>query len=318
MQKLIFFLLISVVLLSNSCISGAIADAQNEQHMSDRTFTAEEMKKLKSTKTVFFIRENDKKLRDEFEVNIKDAWTLTPIELAPYSEADNYLKREGYSYFFIEGRSTTSKYGTNTHIYLTLKIPAYEYDKKGRVSKDNSIHYCRIELYPAFETVSVLMKSKPDEALRKLYTDSDIRNWSPAVLGLYLKDVQKQLEKSKREYLFASVSNEKMLAKLKKDTLYIPDYCLIKFGKFTGDESKRVEAKELMEDYKYKYKIVTVQELNDRLNHDELETHVLDYVKSSTEKLVRVYSSKSGKIYQRYRPISYNLKSGDLGDIFDK
>jgi hypothetical protein len=117
----------------------------------------------------------------------------------------------------------------------------------------------------------------------------------------------------------AKIYNEQELNKLKTSTLYVPDYVLVKFNMFTGDESKQHKEEDLFEDYKLKYQVLSTKKLNDNILSDPAGFYYLLYVKSSTDKFVSVVNSKTGEIiYSEYTGVKYNLKPGDLKDLYQK
>ena len=134
------------------------------------------------------------------------------------------------------------------------------------------------------------------------------------MLKLYLKEVQTDLEQSKRSFLFESVKNEAKIQKLKNDTLFVPSYVLTKFNKFNGRENKSHESSELFKGYPYPYQIIDPDELSRKVVDEEIE-YVFDYVKSSTDNFIRVFSLSGGMIYQSYKAVSYNLKSKNINKI---
>jgi hypothetical protein len=88
---------------------------------------------------------------------------------------------------------------------------------------------------------------------------------------------------------------------------------------FTGDESKQHKEEDLFEDYKLKYQLVSTKKLNDNIVNDPSGFYYLLYVKSSTDKFVSVINSRTGEIiYSDYTPVKYNLKPGDLKDLYKK
>ena len=91
---------------------------------------------------------------------------------------------------------------------------------------------------------------------------------------------------------------------------------LFKFNKFTGDESKKHEEKDIFEDYTLKYKLLPMKELSDKILTDKTPFYYMVYIKSSTDKFVTVYNAATSEIiYSVYTTTSYNLKSSDLKDL---
>lgn len=104
------------------------------------------------------------------------------------------------------------------------------------------------------------------------------------------------------------------MSKLSHDTLFVPDYVLVKFNMFNGDESQRHAVDELFKDYPYPYEILHPDLLSERIAAGQVR-YVFDYVKSSSDNYIRIYELSKGKIYQEYKSISYNLSSKDLKKI---
>jgi hypothetical protein len=233
----------------------------------------------------------------------------------------DYLEEEGYSYWYISisNKQVRSKEGQDyelTQLFLTLVLPKTGTDDEGR-QVDESIYFCRIELFPDFSTMeSAALAAKYDNFNHRLYKESTIRNWTPGMLMVYLQDVQASLNESMRRGLFKGFDNEEALARLKKDTLFVPKYVLQKFDKLSGNENRKQRAKELFKKYRYPYKVLSPEALSAKLATASKETFFLDYVKSSTDKFTSIYSTTDGLVYKKFKPISYNLKDEDISAIF--
>jgi hypothetical protein len=119
----------------------------------------------------------------------------------------------------------------------------------------------------------------------------------------------------RRRWLYEDFEDDAALAKLKIATLYVPDNVLVKFDKFSGDESQRHDPKELLADYPYPHRLVSAPELEQILASAKGPTYVFDYVKGSTDKFVTIFERQSGMVYRHYSSVSYNLDSDDF-DVF--
>ncbi len=212
---------------------------------------------------------------------------------------------------------------SNTHLYLELWTcdPNFftrrDQSKKKKVVFDNldKIRVARIELFTDFKTLA-----DPDNLYQVEYDgDGHIRNWGPGILKNYIQTLTSFLNKTEARKLYDEILNPAEIKNLKKETLFVPDYTLYKFNKFNGDESKRHDEKELFSDYKYNYKLLTTDELNQNILKGDGAFYYLIYIKSSTDKFLSVINSNTGEIiYSKYSPVSYNIKSGDLKDLYDK
>ncbi len=113
----------------------------------------------------------------------------------------------------------------------------------------------------------------------------------------------------------SDVKNSTEIAKLRKDTLYIPDYVLINFNSLSGSEVKRFTEEEVLGKYSYKCKILPAEDISNLILTNSID-YVLVYTKYILRKFVTVYNVKSGEIiYLKFKNISYDFKDDDLHDI---
>lgn len=297
------------------------------ENFGERIFTNEEMEHLKNTTTLFLLRMEDLDRKSEFEKAIRSGWDFTEIKVIGHEELGNY-KGKSYSYFFLEGynKSYNSEFMDQPgqtynapQLYLTLKSSMSKVNKEGK-SFRKEINYCRIELFPdtktAFIVTNLASKDLTPYCPVMLYTRGIIRNWTPGMMTVYLKDVQANLEKSKRAFLQVSIKEDDVIENLKNHTLYVPKYALTKCDKYTGDENKMHSTNSLFKRYTHDYEIVEAEELSRKIEAGQVD-YVLDYVRSSGTKYVRIFSLSHGKIYQECKVPSYNLKPKDLGSILN-
>jgi hypothetical protein len=290
----------------------------------------DQIAKIKSGTTYVTKKDPASPVSKEYMDAIKQAWTISKIEFIKYADVEQHLSPEN-SFLIISGveKNTTMMHTganglptrgvsyTNVHIYLQLWVCEEKYftrKKKKELSSSDQVEIARIELYPDFKTMS-----NPDNIYNSDYDGGGhIRNWGPGILKNYIQHLMVLLNDGKEKGLFKGLSTDE-LNKLKKETLFIPDYVLIKENKFTGDESGKYEEKEMCEDYKYKYKMLSAKELSDKIMKETTPFYYLIYVKSSTDKFVNVINSQTGEvIYADYVPVSYNFKSGDLKSLYKK
>lgn len=314
------------VLLFNACSFSKLAentksgktDPSDSKNLSERIFSSAEIDALKKTTTLFLLKKEDNK--EEFEKIINSVWDFNAIRVIHHDEIDA-LDAGNYSTFVIEGYNTnvqnyvndvpTISYD-NGHLFLTLKHTTEYTNSKGTI-RERSTNFSRTELFTDFATMNRMSMSIG--VLDEVYMEGKLRNWTPGMIKLYLTDVQDKLKQSKREFLFETVRIAKEIEKLKKDTLFVPDYVLWIYNKKNGKEDARHDVDKLFEKYPYPYKLIPSDELSQKITSGQIE-YVFDYVKSSTDNFCRVWSVSKGKIYQKYRPISYNLKPNDLEKIF--
>jgi hypothetical protein len=254
----------------------------------------------------------------------RNAWQVSKLEFIKPDETDKKLD-ESSSFLSFNGEETTSQFvsqnikdGTtkkgssfsNTHLYL-------EYWKWGQVKKKNSIGLYKITMarvhlftdFPTYKNPELMFTADYDGG-------NHIRNWGIGILKNYVQLLSKQLNGTEDRRLNASEMDEKALAKLKRDTLFVPDYVLIAFNKFTGNETKKHDEKDVFEDYPFKYKLLSSEELNKKIMDSEKPFLYFIYVKSSTDKFISVVNAQTGAlIYTKYKAGSYNISSKDFRNI---
>lgn len=276
-------------------------------------FETADLEKLRETKTLFLYRDSDEDDLELFKSSLREAWDYTELEFASYKEFSSNTYDEDYSFFTIGGlhKTKTSSSGMvteNTYFYLTLWM-LVDGEKKS---------FCRIELYPTFPTyqkASMYASRNKEKMMKSLYGESILHNWNIFSLKNALQFVNNKLEKSTEHWVFNSEVYAD-LSVLTKETLYIPDYTLIKFSPMTGDESRTHSAKKLMKNYPYNYEIVSVDELTDMIATTHQPFYYLSYIKSSTDKFISIVNSETGEVlYSNYSPVSYNIKSKDIKAI---
>lgn len=304
-------------------------DKKEKKIINERVFTEIEINELINSTTVFFLRKEDMVKKDLFEEAVKSVWDFTEIKVDYYGNFNKY-QDGNHSFFYISGYNThvqsdnTNRFGVQQesisfdkpHLFLTLQLPKSGVDKKGN-EIDKSLNFCRIELFGGPKTMKHVITHQGYGAIEAIYNGSLINNWSPGMLQVYLKEVQKELKNSRREYLFENFQNPVELKRLSDKTLYIPFYILIKANtvKIQGEENEIHVPDELFQFYPYKFQIISTGEISNKLLQEE-EVFVLDYVNSSSDKFIRIFSNKKGKIYQKYAGNSYNLKPKDFKKIF--
>jgi len=275
-------------------------------------FSEEAINKLKASKTVFIYRDSDN--IEELENAIKEVWNFTEISFQPFSKMKGIKLDDNISIFSIEGLNTHVEFGNhgmsydNTHIYLSLWM--LKENKKGKKVRES---YCRIELHPSGIDYYNILTVRKEDALEYIYEEGQLKNWTAGFLKNYLKYVNDALTKKSERWLFLSDETNPELKNLKTDTLYIPEYTLTKFNKFTGDESKKLDEEELFKPYNFNYKIINTADLSKKIIESKEPFYYMVYIKSSTDKYINIYNSKSGTlIYRKYSPVSYNMKDKDF------
>ena len=207
---------------------------------------------------------------------------------------------------------------TSSFLYLALWDCNENYFKKKHAAEpsDKDIKYiAKIILYPDYQTLVA-----PDSIYNYNYDwGGHIRNWGPGMLKNYIQSLVSYINSGKtNEVEKDEIDNKTELANLTSGTLYIPDYTMIEYNPPDGNETLRHTESELLGSYTYSYKIITTQELNDKILNSNQPFYYLRYVKDCANKIVQVVNAQTGEvIYSDYTKISYNIKSKDIKAISD-
>lgn len=265
---------------------------------------------------------------------IKKNWTISKIVFIRHTEVEKYLSPEN-SFLTVGGIETTSTFTkttssgtqykgssyTNTHRYLELWTCNEKYFKNkekynnSEFGSRDKIQVARIELY-----TDLSVSSNPDEIFESDFNGKGhVRNWGSGIMKNYIQSLMIFLNKNENHSLYSNITNVDELKNLKDQVLYIPDYILKKFNKFSGYETKSHNESKLFKKYKYKYDVISSKELNKKIIEDKTGFYYLLYVKSSTEKYITVINSLTGEmVYSTYSPMSYNVKSDDFDRLYKK
>lgn len=287
--------------------------------------------KIKSGTTYIAMKDPSSDKVKEYVDAFKSNWTISKLEFIKYTEIEKFISPEN-SFLTIGGYKTSNQFlkqyengrqdginYSNTHLYLELWTCDEKFFKSKKEKKEfgnsDKIQVARIELFTDFETLS-----DPDKLFQSDYDgNGHIRNWGPGILKNYIQSLMSYLNKSERRSLYSEIFNEKEINNLKKEVLYVPEYVLIIFNQFTGDETKKYDEKNLFKHYKLKYKLISTDELNKNIIADKTGFYYLIYIKSSTDKYISIINSLTGEIiYSVYSPASYNIKPRDLKKIYKK
>jgi hypothetical protein len=290
-----------------------------------------EIDKIIQGKTYILMKDPESEIAKEYIKVFWDYWTISKIEFIKYSDFEKYLNPND-SYFMIGGYVTNTSFATLftkeqsnkhidntiTHLYLQLFTCNKKYfqAKDKNIAKeftdDERVEVARVELYTDNSTLA-----NPDNIYQSDYNvNGHIYNWGPGILKNQIQTLMNLLMKNEIRNLFDGNDDQIALLNLQNETLYIPDYFMNKFNKLTGEESQKFDENEIFEDFKLKYKIISIEELNKKILSEKKPFYYLVYIRSQIDKYICVYNSFTGDmIYSKYYPVSYNIKSGDLKDL---
>ena len=282
--------------------------------------------RLKNSTTYIVMKDPDSERVKEYVEVFKKYWTISKFEFIKYNDMKKYVV-PGNSFFmmsheelayggYVNPNSSVVSSNTSNHIYLELwdldEKQLQSIKKKEYMDPEDKTQFARIELFTDY--YALISANTID------YLDYDgegrLRNWGPGVLKNYLKVLMARLNADKNHELDEEICNINEVEKLKEETLYVPDYVLIKFSKHNEDEVQRHNEKELFQDYRFKYKLISGAELNQKILNDQGGFYYLLYIKSNTDKYINVINSLTGEIiYSKCVYGSRNIDTKDLKNL---
>lgn len=302
-----------------------------------------ELQKLKNAKTLFIVRPADEDIKEQIKAILDEVWTFNEIELISRADLKDYenVSADKIAFLAVEGHSTTVQMKTTSyvvsHYYLHLSmqgksIPYTEKElkkmkKRGEkpTKRYETNTFARIELYPNGELMIKadefrhpfnLTDGKKDDHMEYVYNEAIFYNMEPGYLKNAFQTVNQHLESGETRWIFKNVNKEKEVRKLRRATLYIPEYVLIRFNKFNGSEDKQHEKEELFADYKYKYEMISMDVLNDKILSATAPFYYFSYIRSSSYGYLSIINGLTGEIvYNEYNPGTYNLKSKNFKGV---
>lgn len=309
-MKKSILLIIAVVWFSLPTFSQFRVKPVEEKELHSEDLSEEAIEKLRNSQTIFFYRADDDLA--ELRQALEDIWTISELLLVPYAEAGKTDLR-GKSFFIIEGlRTVSTKYTTVDNSYVFLDLYMDLPDKKG---KDFKQTYARLDLFPTEEAMKEMSLKDEGEIFHYLYGNAEINNWTPGFLRNYFRNINDLLETGNGKGLYEGKDEVPAISGMASKTLYVPEYVLDKKSKMYGLVSGSHDPERLMKNYPYLYEFKSGSQISDSITAGE-DFYYLVFTRSSSEKYFTVYHSTSGEIvFNRYKPMSYNLKDSDLKDI---
>lgn len=319
MQRI--FSIFTAILLASSAQSQIAVDNYLGEYKRAK-FTKETAEQLKARTTYFIIKDFEN--ADEFEKAIKQVWTITPLECVSQKQYEAlYAKEQPGNYIALRGMNVDMywrkqnpfsgnweerKGPSITNVYLRFLTMG---------SAKDWANISKVVLHPNSAMLKTLMGKKIPET-ESMRNQALIYDLTPGMYKIYLQVIADHINRVEERKLWDSMKDKDEMENLKSDTLFIPDYVLIHFDKFNGNESKRSEH-DMMSGYKYPYKILTGGEISNLIVNSKKTIYILDYVKDVTTKFVTIYKQSTAGakiIYSDITNITYNIKAKDFEKIF--
>lgn len=315
-----------------TCVLGSIYTPANAQIQIGSSMSSagpgkiskEEMAKFKQSTTYFILQERDYQQLDAFQEAIAKVWTVTPFKIIRQDEMRSLDKRKSSFFFF--GGFVTIRRGQSTttyHTHLSYDLYMLEANKKGHLEQQlfgKFMLHLDSESYRQTMRFATSNKTFGQKITPYLYSEAEMQNWNPLMISGYLKVINDGLQQETLRSAFEEHIDKNELKKLQTETLYIPDYVNTKFNMFTMDEKDTEEdTDDLKSAYPFPAKYVSSAELRKLAEQHPEGIWYLSYIKSSTDKYVGIFNSKTGEMIMNfYVPVSYNFKMKDLKRVATK
>jgi hypothetical protein len=247
--------------------------------------------------------------KDAFLDAFKKYWTVTKgVDFVNEDDINGNLVA-GDSYFSLGEQSVTYSNGqTVSDLFLGLWTP------KERAVRKNKNFSASSEILVASITLTENMH--PKKAGPNADGTGPIGYWTPGNLKNFIQQLTAVISSGKKIAVSDDITDKQQLKLLQSQTLYCsPDI----FYQYKDDEDKTKFIREVFEDYKYDYRILSPTELSDKILADKESFYYVVYLHNYVAgKIVAVVNSRTGQLIYSTRKVSFaaHIKSGDLKDIY--
>lgn len=277
-----------------------------------------EIAKIKQGTTFFAMSDPNSPKAKMYVELIKKAWNFSKVDCIKYTDVEKNIAPNN-SFVTITANMTNSTNAaapTQTHVYLELWTTngKFKYDPKKRkhFNQADKITIATLELFPDFTT-----QNNPTKLYKMDYDAiGNLKNWGKGVVYNYVQELNRLLLKAEERSFKTPIINKEELKKVASQTLFIPEYVLVKYNKNNKDESSKQEEKELLKDIPFSCQIMPDAALNDKIVTTETPFYYLLFIKTIDDKMITITNAATGEIvYMAYDSIVSNFKTADLKDI---
>lgn len=282
----------SIFLLIFCALSGGNSFAQifvrNNQIFDSEKLTPKDYDRLKGGTLYFVAPGHLVEDEEEFKVALEKAWKYTAIEIIEEKDIEKHIGEEKASFFSMGYLLVNNLFSEIYYELWQLKIPEKGYKKTNMqvIAKFNIDLTC--------ETLLEIRHSKPKEIDALLQKKNEIPNFKPGIIANYLRIIDNCLTNREKFYV-KEVCDKEEIKNLAEDTLYITTNFL-QFMNFNNDGcyTKKIPRNEVIGDYQFPYKLITPEELNQKLMTSDKFYYLLF---SSTIPYLTIFHSDGKYVY---------------------
>ncbi|MEZ4802571.1 MAG: hypothetical protein R2797_07330 [Gelidibacter sp.] len=255
---------------------------------------------------------------------ISDVWTYNKINFIAETDYDeNNLMEKGNTIIRIHDKGyqmvrDRNGYKTTVNSWFAYKfelISYYNVEVKKKGKKDPDI----LKLAEVFFTQSMhnryeMQPSYNKKAAKEISDEPDFYNFFLGYIKNYFQILNKGLMDRKKIDLTDKVIDQSKMVLLKEKTLYAPQWILKRVAPFTGKLKSIDKAEELFEDYNYKYKLLSYDDLNNKILSGD-DFYYLMNTQFNEHQILSIINSVTGEVIYSSERKSYNINDKDLKEI---
>lgn len=267
---------------------------------------------------------------------IRSAWKASKIEFVSLANDPSLLKpgnlyaaveHNQNSFQFIResenrgtGITTVSRSASvdNDYFYIHFWMLKDNYNPDKQLAAKNQETIARAELY--LKSIGTGRIEYSNMNLGSLAFQGDFCNGQPGMIKSIFAEVSTSIINNTTRGLKKDMAAKPELAKLRKDTLYVPNFWFGPGGTMLPDEvensanGKYING--LLESYAHPIKLVRRDELSDMILNAKKPVYYLNYVQSSADKMMGIVNGFTGEtLYYFFNDKSYRPKEKDFKKI---
>lgn len=278
----------------------------------------DQIAKFKSMKTIFVL--SDIFSKDQYNAILSKYWKVTEFEIITLKEFDanpNKYKQMTHSIAELKSYVLTTTYtsssGTKVTNHIFVSLDWYIIDeikeKKGKTQ------YKTTTFASVFFTPDVDTRIQTEELSLDKVSVNRLQNYKLGYFTNYIQFINDGLTLNSNFNCFDESINKEKMKSLKTGTLILSEEIKKKFKAYQFSSGKDREITELLEDYKYKYEVLSEKEIDDKIKNNE-DFYYLIYSQINAKKIISIVNSKTGEIIYNVKDrLSYNIKPNDFKDL---
>ncbi len=287
-----------------------ILSLTNQNVLLSQTRTPAEVKtieKLKNSTLYAVVDLEAHEKNAEYAKILEDYWTFSKIEIISPKEIGDYLKEGNFflslTVSYTEGFDFDKPAAFNS-FYYSLWTPNADYLKKIKKKNDPDMEIDFGLLSFNLESIGLCFDRSDNFTIEQVMTGEYFGNGYPVYKGLgifknELQQLQSRLKTKRKEY-YKSVqfADKEQILKMSKGVLYVPTAVFIDNSGFTLNNYKKnkkqsVKPATVFAPYSYKYKVVSMDELNNLILNSEEPIYYMVKVPYSSS--YTISNSKTGE-----------------------